>query len=95
MTSSPSTEKLRRVLHPLSAARLLIPLFVEYSFEPGQEDGLPEGLRPSGVRDIQRSPGSQGRAGWERYSGSDHCRGVGLCEGTKEGQEAEEIEDQN
>ena len=52
---------------PLKLSFLIfIPLLlVEYSFESGPENRIPEGLRPRRVRDIQRGSGSQGGAGWE------------------------------
>ena len=51
---------------PSNQTGILIPVVsVEYSFEPGPKDGVPEGIRPGRVRDIQRSSGSQGRAGWQ------------------------------
>ena len=36
----------------------------EHPPEPRPADGLPEGVRPCGVRDLQGGAGGQGRAGW-------------------------------
>ncbi len=65
---------------------------LEYSSEPGPTHGLPEGVRPRGVRDVQGGARRQGGAGQERDPRPDHRRRVGLCQGTQEdGQEASQL----
>ena len=70
----------------------MMDFFLEYSSESGPTDGLPEGVRPRGVRDVQGGARCQRGAGQERDPRPDHRRRVGLRQGTQEDrQEASQL----